>query len=399
MIPARHIQAFPKPGTSPERIGDRAKEYDLAIIGGGLGGLALSILSAKAGYRTVLFEKEKYPFHRVCGEYISLESWNFLEELGLPLSDMNLPLIKRLLVSAPNGKFIEQDLPLGGFGISRYKIDYELSTLAKLSGVEVLEETRITDTGFDGSGFWIENKNGRVTSVHCCAAFGKRSNLDVKWKRDFILRKPGKLNNFVAVKYHVYFDSPSQLISLHNFEDGYCGISHVEDNQCCLCYLTTARNLQQNGNSIKAMEKLILAKNPFLRKIFDSAVFVNTEPVVISQVSFERKSLIEDHILMLGDAAGMITPLCGNGMSMALHGAKLAFESVNSCLERKISRQEMEAGYSKQWKSYFATRLRTGRVIQGFFGHPFLSNLLIGTLKPFPSITRWLIRQTHGEPF
>src|ERR1700730_12175158 len=125
--------------------------YDVAIIGGGLGGLALSIQSARAGYRTILFEKEKYPFHRVCGEYISLESWNFLEELGLPLSDMNLPLITKLLVSAPNGKYIEQDLPLGGFGISLYTIDYELSKIAKLEGVELLAETKITDAYFDGS--------------------------------------------------------------------------------------------------------------------------------------------------------------------------------------------------------------------------------------------------------
>jgi flavin-dependent dehydrogenase len=54
----------------------------LLIAGGGLAGLALSIQCAQAGYRTVLFEKEKYPFHKVCGEYISFESWNFLEELG-----------------------------------------------------------------------------------------------------------------------------------------------------------------------------------------------------------------------------------------------------------------------------------------------------------------------------
>ncbi|HEX6170294.1 MAG TPA: FAD-binding protein, partial [Chitinophagaceae bacterium] len=60
--------------------------YDLAIAGGGLAGLALSIQIAKAGYSVVLFEKEQYPFHRVCGEYISLESWNFLHHLGVDLA-------------------------------------------------------------------------------------------------------------------------------------------------------------------------------------------------------------------------------------------------------------------------------------------------------------------------
>src|SRR5881392_818783 len=92
---------------SPSPILQEVEGYDVGIIGGGLAGLALSIQSARAGYRTILFEKEKYPFHRVCGEYISLESWNFLEQLGLPLNKMNLPIIKKLIVSSPDGKTIE----------------------------------------------------------------------------------------------------------------------------------------------------------------------------------------------------------------------------------------------------------------------------------------------------
>ena len=51
--------------------------YDLAIVGGGLAGLSLSIQMAKAGYKVILFEKEQYPFHRVCGEYISLGVMGF----------------------------------------------------------------------------------------------------------------------------------------------------------------------------------------------------------------------------------------------------------------------------------------------------------------------------------
>src|SRR4030095_12846053 len=104
--------------------------YDVAIAGGGLAGLALSIQCAKAGHRTILFEKEKYPFHKVCGEYISFESWDFLEDLGVPLSQMNLPVIRHLLVTAPNGKTLEHQLPLGGFGISRYRLDAMLAEIA-----------------------------------------------------------------------------------------------------------------------------------------------------------------------------------------------------------------------------------------------------------------------------
>jgi len=395
----KQIRSTPQSFPESETIEIPWEEYDLAIIGGGLAGLALSIQSARAGYKTILFEKEQYPFHRVCGEYISLESWNFLEELGLPLSDMNLPLIKRVEVSAPNGNCIVQDLPLGGFGISRYKIDADLSKLAKEAGVNLMEGTRISTVRFNGEGFLLSDGHQHFHAKHCCGAFGKRSKLDVKWKRKFILRKPNKLNNYVAIKYHVRYDLPEDLICLHNFDGGYCGISHVEENKCCLCYLTTAKNLRENGSNISQMEKHVLSKNPYLEKIFEAATFISEEPVVISQVSFDKKSILENHVLMLGDAAGMITPLCGNGMSMALHGAKLAFDLIDTCLKHKISREQLEEAYTKQWKSYFASRLQMGRVIQGFFGQPFLTNLFIGFLKPFPAISRWLIRQTHGEPF
>src|SRR5687767_5657160 len=115
------------------------KPYDVAIIGGGLAGLALSIQLAKKNYKVVLFERERYPFHKVCGEYISMESWDFLQGLGLPLRDMNLPIIDTLNLTAPNGKSFTTRLPLGGFGISRYTIDNLLSKIAKESGVELFE--------------------------------------------------------------------------------------------------------------------------------------------------------------------------------------------------------------------------------------------------------------------
>src|SRR4028118_913457 len=100
-----------------------ASIYDVAIIGGGLAGLSLSIQLAKAGYNTVLFEKEKYPFHKVCGEYISLESWNFLESLGIHLKEMQLPRINTLQLSSHNGNCFQTGLPIGGFGISRFTLD------------------------------------------------------------------------------------------------------------------------------------------------------------------------------------------------------------------------------------------------------------------------------------
>ncbi|MEO5781814.1 MAG: NAD(P)/FAD-dependent oxidoreductase [Ginsengibacter sp.] len=372
---------------------------DVCIIGGGLAGLSLSIQLAKAGYTVVLFEKEKYPYHKVCGEYISLESWDFIVSLGLDLPAMNLPIIKKLIISSPNGKCIKQELPLGGLGISRYTLDNELSKIARQAGVIIYEETKVNDIVFKDDRFTISTSQFSIQSKVAAGAFGKRSNIDVKWSREFVQKKNNKLNNYIGIKYHVEIDLPADTIALHNFKDGYCGISKVEGNRYCLCYLTTAENLKANNNSIPEMEKNVLQKNPLLQQLFSSVKILPEFPVTISQISFDKKLQVENNVLMIGDAAGMITPLCGNGMSMALHAGKIAFECINNFLQQKISRQQMEEQYTAKWKHQFAVRLRMGRMIQRLFGKEFGTNIFVSLIKPFPFIIGKLITSTHGKPF
>ena len=201
------------------------------------------------------------------------------------------------------------------------------------------------------------------------------------------------------MKYHIRTAFPDDTIALHNFKDGYCGLSEVEDDKYCLCYLTTAQNLKENNNSIKEMEKNVLYKNPFLKIIFTAAEFIFKEPVTISQISFDKKTTVENHVLMTGDSAGMITPLCGNGMSMAFHSSKIAFESIQSFLNKNITREKMETQYNTQWQKYFAGRLKTGRIIQMLFGKENATNFFISTIKHFPFIINRIIKSTHGKDF
>ena len=378
---------------------DDISSFTAAVIGGGLAGLSLSILLSKAGYKTILFEKEKYPFHKVCGEYISLESWNFIEKLGLKLSDLSLPIIKNLIVSSPNGNTISTKLDLGGFGISRFFLDNELKKIALENGVIIYEETKVTDVVIHNEIFKIQYNGGEIFSKIAAGSFGKRSNMDVKWQRNFIKQKSNKLNNYIGVKYHVKNNLAEDTIALHNFKNGYCGVSKIENGESCLCYLTTAKNLKENQNSIKEMEEKVLFKNPFLKKIFTESEFLFEEPVTISQISFDKKDQVENHILMLGDSAGMITPLCGNGMSMAFHSAKIAFEKIDLFLKGEFIREEMENEYVKQWNTEFGSRLKTGRFIQKLFGKEKLTNLIINILKPFPFIVNRMVKSTHGKEF
>lgn len=373
--------------------------YDVAIIGGGLAGLSAAILFAKEGKKVLLLEKETYPFTKVCGEYISMESWDFLEKLGIPLSQYDLPRINQLQVTAPNGNALNHELDLGGFGISRYFLDDELKNIAKKNGVKVLENTKVLDVNFDNELFSIKTATKNYKAKLCCGSFGKRSNLDVTWKRHFITESKRGLNNYIGIKYHVKAILTDNLISLHNFKDGYCGISKVEGDKYCLCYLTTAANLKSCNGDVERMEKEILSENKHLKDIFSIVKKLDAKPVTIAQISFEKKSLIQDHVIFTGDAAGMITPLCGNGMSMAMHGAKLFYNVGIKFLNKEVTREQMEKSYTISWNKNFAKRLNTGRNIQRMFGKIAVTNFFIGILKKLPFAVSFLVKQTHGKPF
>ena len=373
--------------------------YDIGIVGGGLAGLTLAIQAANAGYKTLLIEKETYPFHKVCGEYVSLESLPFLEQIGFLVNDRNLPVIKNLQLSDVKGNIYNFNLPLGGFGVSRFTLDDNLYKIAIAKGVEVLENTKVQNVIFNNDSFTIETAKENYTTKIAVGSFGKRSNIDIKWNRNFIQTKPGKLNNYIGVKYHIAYNFSKENIALHNFKNGYCGISNIEDNKCCLCYLTTANNLKQNGNSIKLMEKNVLYQNPFLKDIFTTANFLYSEPLVISQVSFTKKQQVENNMLMVGDAAGLITPLCGNGMSMAMHASKLAFENIDAFLKQKISRIVMEKSYQTQWQQHFSKRLQMGRMVQSVFGNNTATSIFLKVMSNTKWLANKIIKSTHGEAF
>lgn len=374
--------------------------YDTAIVGGGLAGLCLAIQLAKAGKQVVLFEKKTYPFHKVCGEYISMESWPFLESLGLPLQSMNLPQINKLQVSAPDGFLVNAALVLGGFGISRYKLDAMLKDIAIQHGAKILDHSTVKNIEFQNEKFRLETTAGTFEALSCTGSWGKRSNIDVKWKRPFTQDEGRRLNQYAGIKYHIENDeAAADTIVLHNFENGYCGMSQVEDGKYCLCYLTHIKNLKASDQSIEKMEATMLAANPHLKKILNRSRKIFETPVSISQVSFQQKKQVEHHVLLLGDAAGMISPLCGNGMSMAMHASKIAAIELICFLDGKQTREMTEKNYVGKWRAQFARRLWIGRTIQYFFGKKWTTNFFIRLMKKFPSLTNWLIQQTHGSVF
>lgn len=368
------------------------RDFGVIIIGGGLAGLINSILLNRKNLNVLLIEKRQYPFHRVCGEYISNEVRPFLERNGLMPADIEPSSISKFQLSSLSGKTKTLDLDLGGFGISRYSLDHHLVELAKSEGVIVLHD-QVDDVTSNNETHTIQTKKGQVfSSSILIGAFGKRSTIDKRLKRSFI----EKSSPYVGVKYHIRYDYPKDMVALHNFPNGYCGINAIEDDKYNLCYLMHRDNFRKYKD-IGLMEKNFLGQNPELAKIFDNAEFIFEKPEVINEITFETKTQQEKGVFMCGDAAGMITPLCGNGMAIAIHSAKILSEHIGNYFANGRDKARLETGYKKAWNQQFKTRLAVGRTVQKLFGKGFQSSFSLALLEVKP-LANFIIRNTHGKP-
>ena len=370
------------------------KALDIIVIGGGLAGLCNAIHLSKMGKKVLLIEKNEYPKHKVCGEYISNEVLPYLDFLEVNPFDSGAVRINNFQLSTTKSNIISAKLPLGGFGISRYTLDLALAEKAKENGVMILQDT-VLDVTFLKNFFQVETKQNSIfTSKIAIGAFGKRSLLDVKMGRNFIQKK----SPYLGVKIHVKGNFKEDLVALHNFKGGYCGVSKVENNAINLCYITNYATFKQYKN-IEDFQEQVVFKNNYLKEIFHSSEALFEKPLSISQISFETKKPVENHILMCGDSAGMIHPLCGNGMSMAIQSAQLASKLILNYFNGKIeTRKELEKQYIRQWNRKFSLRLKAGHFIAMLFRKNTITSVLLQILKKLPFLLPIIIKQTHGKP-
>ena len=366
---------------------------DVLIIGGGLAGLTGAIHLSKKGLKVTLIEKSNYPRHKVCGEYISNEILPYLTWLGADVSQLNPTNITEFEFSAQNGKTAKTKLPLGGFGISRYALDDFLYQKAVANGCTIIKET-VNDVSYSTDLFTVTTPNQTLSAKIVLGAFGKRSTLDQVLSRNFISKK----SPWLAVKAHYSGDFPNDVVALHNFHGGYCGVSKVENDAINVCYLADYATFKKYKN-IEEYQQNVLYKNKQLKNLFENYHPVFDKPLTISQISFDKKQPVENHILMIGDTAGLIHPMCGNGMAMAIHSAKIASELILDYYTGKIdSRELLEKKYTQEWKNNFAKRLLMGRLLAKALTSKSITNMFVSIVASMPVLLKEIIKQTHGKP-
>ncbi len=366
---------------------------DVIVIGGGLAGLATALHLANNNVSVLLIEKNKYPNHKVCGEYVSNEVLPYLTELGINPFSLGAKKITKFTITNVQGKPITANLPLGGFGLSRYAFDNLLYEALKTKVTVVFSTAEKIE--FHNNSFTVKTKSkDEYKADFVVGAYGKRANIDTFLNRNFIQQS----SPWLAVKAHYKYNFPEDTVALHNFNGGYCGLSNTENGAVNACYLATYKSFKEYGN-LDSFQKQVLSKNPLLADFFAQATPVFKTPLTISQVSFQKKQAVENHIFMVGDSAGLIHPLCGNGMAMAFKSAQLFSELfLDSFKSKNFNRIALEAAYTKQWQAQFNERLYIGRGIQKLLLNPMASRAGFAMMKLFPALVPLIIKKTHGNP-
>lgn len=370
------------------------KNHDVIIVGGGLAGLTAAIALSGFGYDVLLFETNTYPHHKVCGEYVSNEVKPYMESLGIDMTAAGAVAITDFEISTVNGNKVSTTLPLGGMGISRFLFDDLLYKKAKAQGVSFLF-TKVMAIRYASEQFTVQSEGEIYRAKIVLGAYGKRSSLDKSLQRPFSFKK----QEWLAVKAHYKHPHfPEQLVALHNFEGGYGGLSKTETGAVNFCYLAHYNSFKKY-NDINAFNEAVVAQNPHLKSFFEASELLFEKPLAIAQIAFDKKEPVLNHIIMCGDTAGLIHPLCGNGMAMAIHSAKLASETVHRFLDSaSFNRNEMENSYTRQWNALFKNRLWSGRRLQHLLLDKRWMNTGLKIASGTPSLLNYVISKTHGKP-
>ncbi|MGB0745097.1 MAG: FAD-dependent oxidoreductase [Opitutales bacterium] len=260
--------------------------HPVTIVGGGIAGLSLGIALRKKGVEVRLFEKRRYPFHRVCGEFISGVSSETLSELGVAgVLEGSVP-IKDVAWYQQDKLVTEHELPRAALGVSRYSLDNRLAELALEAGVQLSP----------GESYRGQDMEGLVW------ANGKRLDRGSSW-----LGLSAHFNN-----------TGSDRLKMYCGPIGYFGASPIENSR------VNVTGLFRKQPSIKSRGCNLLSD--YLRtngctgaaEELESCGLVEGSFCAIAGFEFGGQSV---EGFSIGDRSLLIPPFAGNGMSMAFESA------------------------------------------------------------------------------
>lgn len=353
---------------------------DALIVGAGPAGATLAALLARAGWEIVLIDAGRFPRPKVCGECLSVAALPVLAELGLDRAVRDVATIaSRLRIVLPRGAALElmlsQNEPEGVLGISRRKLDWLLLEEAMRCGARVMPQQRVREVLFDsgracGVGIGRSGEDHREVRGRMLIAADGRASTIVRQTGRITARGP-RLVGFKTHRPSMRSRNGAQerqaTIEMISLRGGYVGTCEVEDGEQNICGLLPRVAVQQARGSIdEALGALLHGHDLSLAAAEDPSA---DRWQTISDVRQQRATPRVEGVLYVGDALGTIEPLAGQGLAMALRGARLAAEILLDEPPRNID-ASLQQRYATLWQSRFCSAINRAARLGWLLRHP-----------------------------
>ena len=353
--------------------------FDITVIGGGPAGSSAAMLLSKKGYSVALIEKKVFPREVLCGEFLSGEVIDFLDEYNLFNDFLKLDPnpVTSFRFTGSNSQEISSDIGFPAYALKRSKFDQFLLLKAEYEGAVIFQPAEVTMISEYQNRYSVllkshELPDFQISTKVIIAAYGKQNILDRKLKRLF----SQSISKFNGFKIHINKECFNNLshneIRIFNGKDIYCGINAVSADTVTVCSLYDRGKLKY---STKELLHLLSVENHRFGSILKENFYSHLDSIPVygtGNIYFGPKELTDKGIFYIGDAAGVIAPLAGDGIGMAVQSAQLL--SGILC-KHNLGIVHSSEEYNREWKKQFSGRLRTAGSIQNLIKNKLLNIL------------------------
>lgn len=380
------------------------KQSEVIIIGGGPAGASAALYLKQYGFNIRIIEKKTFPRETLCGEFLSIEVVNALKELNLFEDFLTLQpnKIKSFSFFNSNGKGIQSDFSFDAYGLKRSTFDNFLLNAAKDAGVEILQPIEVTSIKYQKNKFMVEVKddNGNICELSSgilIGAYGKQNILDKNLERHFVNHKSG----LIGVKFHLPLTSLKKInteeIHIYASDGIYCGVNAVNDNAVTFCFLQN-RNLVHDSPKEQIIN--LINNNPAFSSLFNNDNRILPDKLDIygtGNIYFGKKKSTASKVFLIGDAAGVIAPLAGDGIGMAFESSRLLCKILNNNYKPGAAALDSSLiQFDHEWENLFSARLRAALLIQKVILNRYLRNVSFEASRLFPALIGKAIKATRN---